>query len=81
MNFLAGLGISIGGLLLGAAGVVAYDLVTGYSVADFLKDVATATFGSAKSRIEARLNRLIAKASKVRQAVDAKAAKIVSAAK
>ena len=65
MSFLTGLGISIGSLLLGAAGVVIYDLVTGYSVADFIKDFFVRIFGGAKSFAEARLNRLRAKAAQL----------------
>ena len=69
MNFLTGLGISLSSLLGGAAAVIIYDLVSGYSVADFIKDLFVRVFGKAKSLLEAKKLRLEARLARIKAAL------------
>jgi hypothetical protein len=57
----------LNGLLFGAAGVVAYDLVTGYSVADFFKDLAVSLFNKSKTFAQAKAARLEAALAKMKK--------------
>lgn len=59
-------------LIGGAAAVILYDVISGYSVADFLKDFFVRLFGKAKSLAEARVNRLESTARSIKAKAAAK---------